>query len=219
MKFSAIFTSLIASASAQKPLKEWLFDPSVPSDVTIAQGTPDATPPDWKAICEKISGDDDVASDLCVDYCVEIDCSKKNKPPKVVKTCNQLNEDYKTRTGADIPCGKCPCIGGLQGWADALISMNATSVFQQQITDHDKRLYQDGTSSTADLSDDFIRASYINSAGYGWWVYASSVNVNCNIFFDDPYHYMYLDVTVEQADACISVITARAKTLGFTTLN
>jgi hypothetical protein len=210
MKFSAIFTSLIASASAQKPLKEWLFDPSVPSDVTIAQGTPDVTPPDWKAICDKISGDDDVANGLCVDYCVKKECYKGTKSPKVAQTCTKLNGDYKTLTGADIPCGKCPCIGGLQGWADALLSVNEASSFYQQIKNDDKYLNQQGSNGYAEITEYYAR--------YAQFDYVSAIALNTY----NPGCYLNYDglfTTDAEADACIYVITAAAKTLGFTTLN
>ena len=113
-------TSVIGEADI--PFEDIFLD----VDATNAQGTPDDVPPAWETVCEKASGGDNQAFGLCIAYCEARDCDlgPNSKP------CEQLRENYMKITGAAMPCDfDCPCIDGLEGWTDALNTIDGEECY------------------------------------------------------------------------------------------
>ena len=96
------------------------------NETNNAQGISDDAPPAWDDVCEKASGGDDRAFELCITYCeaLDWDLGSDSEP------CEQLREDYVKITGGAIPCD-CPCIGGHEGWTEVLESIDEGACYRE----------------------------------------------------------------------------------------
>lgn len=81
-------------------------------------GTKDGVPPAFEVACDPLK-DDQKAYGLCVSYCEAKDCDFEDAPG-----CDKVKANFIELTGKPaMPCD-CPCLDGIAGYADALLSVD-----------------------------------------------------------------------------------------------